>query len=286
MTNTTGIIMGVGAPNLCRDGRKTMCAIILSEELGLIRVYPIPANAAFPVWGQVNLTLTKSNSDPRHESYKLESFEVVGCIVKSDQKREILNRCIIKSGTLDPLDYCNQNKSSIALVKIKGGTAGGALDRRALKDAPPSPDEEQPWIQTQADAWVKPLLKWTSDQDGSHNTHLVGREVYMGISKNPTAPFNIFNNMQTCNPDFEHWLLLGNIKSRRNVFVGVHLHRLKKQIGGSTLPFLEIQDGRSADWPYSKQEALNVPTVDDQLLLFTTPDTTSVNSHGNIAMTA
>ena len=47
---TNGIIMGVGAPNDTKANGKTFCAIILTHDLGFIRVYPIMAETKFPLW--------------------------------------------------------------------------------------------------------------------------------------------------------------------------------------------------------------------------------------------
>lgn len=74
------------------------------------------------------------------------------------------------------------------------------------------------------------------------------------------------------NPDYQKWMLMGNMKGRRNVWLCVHLHRLKKQTSGSIPLFSNPIIGSSADWPYTKQEAKNVPIVDGHPELFTMRD--------------
>jgi hypothetical protein len=108
----------------------------------------------------------------------------------------------------------------------------------------------------------------------------------MGLQNNPTRPMAIYENMGVAVPDFQHWLLLGNMKDRRNVWVGVHLHRLKKQSCGSIPLFCAIRNGKPAAWPYCAQETSNVAVVDNQLEMFTTEAMTSANFHGNTAMIA
>jgi hypothetical protein len=122
---------------------------------------------------------------------------------------------------------------------------------------------------TQQKSWNKPYISWKSDQGSEHKTHLVGREVYEGLRRNPERPWEVFSNMQLNNADFDHWLLLGNLRDRRNVWVGVHVHRLKKTSSLSMLPCCSRISGESEGWPYSQQETGNVPIADNQQLMFT-----------------
>lgn len=282
---TTGIILGVGAPNICRDGRKTMCAIILSDELGMIRVYPLPAEESFQVWSRVGVEIEKSSRDNRAESYKIISYEILSPpISRPETKREILEACVLKSGMQDCQDYMNERRGSIAMIKIRRDTMTAAMDMKMPTTV--EDDEEFGWIRAQAQHWQKPYLQWTSEQGKSHKTHLVAREVYEGLRKNPLQPWNIYNNMQIGNPDWGHWLLMGNMRDHRNVWVGVHIHRLKKSIGGSIPLFSTIRDGKPEGWPYCEQETSNVFVVDKQPLLFTTEIMTSTSCRGNMAMIA
>lgn len=280
---TTGIILAVGAPNLCRDGSKTMCAIVLSEEIGLIRIYPIPAQSSFPVWSRVRIEIERSRTDSRDESYKLTNHNVFGVVSEKPEKVDVLQSCELKSGSVDPIDFQNQRFKSIALVKLEWGKTNYALHTR-IPDVPQD-DEECGWVSTQAAHWHKPYLMWESIQGKAHTTHLVGREVYMGIKANPQNAFRIFDNIQIANPDFEQWLLLGNMKDRRNVWVAPWIHRLKKSVGSSILPCCKIADGKPAEWPYCEQEAFNVNAVDKQQELFTIGDTISTSTRGNMAAT-
>ena len=279
---TKGIVLGVGAPNECKDGRKTMCAIILSDDLGLIRVYPIPAESRFSVWSIVEVNIERNAKDNRSESWRLESSAVVGAFGDGDEKRTILDRCVLRSGTTDPIQYQNGRRLSIAMVKLSWGGVGAALDQRVPGVS--ADDEECPWVVTQGQHWNKPYLEWQSTQGGNHKTHLVGREVYEGLRKNPMQPWNIFNNMQINSPDYEAWLLLGNMRDRRNVWVAPHLHRLKKNAFASTPLFSTILDGKPDAWPYCAQEASNASPADNQLALFTTELTTMTASRGSMAM--
>ena len=171
-----------------------MCAIILSEELGLIRVYPLPAQESFPVWSKIRLEVERSERDNRRESYKVNFQEVIEApITCPENKREILEACILKSGLDDCQDYMNERRGSIAMVKIQRNTMTAAMDMKM--PTPVEDDEEFGWIKAQAQHWQKPYLQWISEQGKSHKTHLVAREVYEGLRRNPTQPWSIYNNI-------------------------------------------------------------------------------------------
>lgn len=215
----------------------------------------------------VSMQVERHDKDNRAESYRLCDYTVTGEVSNTEMKRDILDACILKSGEEDVCSYQNSRRRSIALIKLKWGSTQVSLMQRAPDMAPD--DEEFPWVITQGRHWNKPYLIWLSEQGKSHTTHLVGREVYEGLRKNPDQPWNIFNNMRINSPDYEAWLLLGNMRDRRNVWVGVHLHRLKKSALSSTQPFFTIRDGKPDAWPYCEQENSNVNPADRQLNLFT-----------------
>lgn len=257
-----GIVLGVGAPQQSKKHGKTLCAILLTEELGLIRVYPVPAGARFPVWGKVSVSLEPS-SDPRAESYRLRSFRLIGKETRYDHKRAILESCVLRSGLEDPIDYQNSHRKSIALVRLPWGKFDCTLSTQVPKQFA-SEDEEFGWVATQGEQWQKPYLTWASQSGKAHKTHLGGREIYMGLQHFADNPFRLFESLNLT-PDYEHWLLLGNLKNQRNVWLCVHLHRLKKREGGSILPCCAPGNGKPDDWPYSTQEAENVSSAAGQL---------------------
>jgi hypothetical protein len=280
---TSGIVLAVGAPNVCSDGRKTMCAIVLSQDVGLIRVYPVPADVIFGVWSHVTVEIERHNKDNRAESYRMNSFSVGGKVEDSGHKLEILEACTLQSGTEDPIEYQNRLRKSIALVKLDWGSVVASLSRRVPEIS--AADEECPWIVTQGQHWQKPYLQWTSRQGSSHKTHLVGREVYEGLRKNQDQPWNIFNNLRINSPDYQTWLLLGNMRDRRNVWVAAHVHRLKKNASSIIPLFSTIRNGKPDGWPYSQQEDSNVSVADGQLTLFTTEDIRIACNRGSMATT-
>ena len=143
-------------------------------------------------------------------------------------------------------------------------------------------DEECGWLVTQGKHWMKPYIRWISEQGKEHTSHLGGREIYEGLRNNPQNPWQIMNNIQVMNPDYEHWFLMGNMKDRMNVWLCVHLHRLKKSISGSTPLFSHPIIGSDSAWPYNEQATSNVEIVDGHPMLFTMNSMMSTNSPGNM----
>jgi hypothetical protein len=82
----------------------------------------------------------------------------------------------------------------------------------------------------------------------------------------------LWSNTRIEDIDYTKWLLLGNTKDKRNVWVVVHVHRLKKTTEQHTLASCSISDGRQSGWPYLPLEELRARRVAStgQQLLFTT----------------
>lgn len=265
--NDIALVMGVGAPDVCKSGDKTMCAILLSDRLGFFRIYPVPAENRFPVWSEIEVELERPETDSRDESWKLKSWNVIRQIKNPTEKRQILDSCCLKSGAEDPITFQNAQRKSIALVKPAPRSLGGTLIPREVVRT------DNDWVYDKKRAYNKPALNWKSEQGSSHQSQLVSREVYECFRNYPDRPFDLFTNMQLGNPDWDFWLLLGNLKYRRNIWVAVHVHRLKKTTSRSTNLCLNLESGRQEGWPYYAQATGNVPVVDNQLLMFTTSDT-------------
>lgn len=240
-----------------------MCAILLSEELGLFRVYPISADAKFPVWSRVHVVLETTTKDTRAESFKLKSFTLGDKVTDRSDKRALLDQCCLSSGAEDPQDMQNHLCKSIYVVKPKPAFLGAKISAQ-------EPQADNHWVMTQQKTASVPVLMWTSKQGKNHEAKIVSREVYEWIRQHPVYPYRVFENLQINNPDFEKWLVMGNMNKRRNVWCCVHVHRLKKTAEISIPSFCSPMNGSNADWPYSQQREENVAVADGQLEMFTT----------------
>lgn len=255
-TSLSGIVMGVGCPVVSKVEGKSMCAIVLGKT-GLFRIYPIPGKISLPVWTRVEVK-AKKGSDTREESWKLLTCIKAGKISDGGEKRAILNRCVLKSGAQDPIDFQNEQKKSICVVSPKL-IGGGILPQRASTD--------NSWVYSQDMAWNKPYLTWTSKQGKEHHSHIVSREAYQTIFNQQDKPYAYYNNVHIGDPDWDFWLIMGNIIQWKRTWVVVHLHRLKKTTGLSTPHYCDLISGKPDAWPYSTQQNGNVPAAKGQLLM-------------------
>jgi hypothetical protein len=260
----TGTVIAKGAPNRCQDGRTVMCAIVVSDELGLIRLYPLSVSkeSDIRIWSRVRCEIVKRNTDCRLESFRVISSVIIDRVEDPTAKADLMNSCILRSGSDDPLRYQDANHRSIAIVK-PGTNVGAALECRDTDAVDHSIDTEDAWVMCQSEYPFKPYLIWQSVQGGNHKSHLCAQEVYEGMRHNAATPFRIFENLHIGDPDYDHWLVMGNMKDRRTVWVCAHLHRQKKT-SSNTATNLLMFDGPNENWPYSQQEAINARTAEPQ----------------------
>jgi len=214
------------------------------------------------VWSRVELELGMTKTDPRKESYSLLNYKVTGEIKDKSERRQILDRCVLQSGTQDPIKYQNHEdrRSSICVVKPNHETLGFKMVRKT-----PRPDDD--WVYTQDMSWSKPFLEWDSIQGSHHSSHIVAREAYEYLRKNPDKPANLFDRMGLGTPDWDYWLVLGNIKDQRTTWCVVWVHRQKKTTGLSTLLYCDPIHGKTEEWPYSAQADGNAPDAQMELAL-------------------
>lgn len=260
----TGTVIAKGAPNRFSDGRTGMCAIVVSDELGLIRLYPlsITGGSEIRIWSRIACDIAKSTKDPRAESFRVVSSTMIDHIEDPNKKADLMNACVLRSGLEDPIKYQNANRKSIAVVKASGNV-GASLEAKEAELIDHNIDQEDAWVMCQSEYPFKPFLLWKSIQGSDHRSHICSQEVYEGMRHNSATPFRVFENLHIGDPDYEHWLVMGNMKDRMNVWVCAHLHRQKKTRSTTATSLLTF-DGPEENWPYSQQEAINARTVEPQ----------------------
>jgi hypothetical protein len=276
--------LGVGAPNRCKNGEATQCGIALCESLGLFRIYPFKVHSGVKVWSICDIEAEPSAGDNRFESWKLKSIAAVGKIENRDERAALLDACVLNHGNADAIDFQNEKRASIALIKPEINYP--YIARGEFSDPDDIDQSSDAWIYCQKEYPHKPYVNWTSPYGKEHYSHLVAHEAYEWLRKEPTKPHQLFDNMNLINPDYINWVLLGNMKNRRNVWVIVHIHRLKAPVNYFMRHYFADASGRSANWPYSIQEAAiakraESPQMD---LPFTTSDTFQTKTRGSMAM--
>lgn len=274
MQTIRATVIAKGAPNRCSDGRTTMCCIGASETHGLVRFYPLSVanHGSIKLWATADFDCCKSPKDNRDESWRIESVRVVGEIRRPEDKRQLIEDCVLRSGTIDPIDYQNERRKSIAIIKPNGPVGCALVPRENVSKVPPGTDEDG-FAMSQSEYPFKPYIVWQSVQGKEHRSQLVGQEIYEGMRHYCSTPMRVFENARIGDPDYSHWLVMGNMKDRRNNWVVAHLHRQKKI--ASTIPLsLPTATGRREGWPYCEQEVGNAKGAEAQkLFAFTMSDT-------------
>jgi len=263
----TGVVLGIGAPNRTKDGRAVQCAIVIGDDHGLCRIYADFDGAmnSISVWDRVECDVYTHQGDTRAESWRLSSSRVSGGVVSSQEKRQILNACVLDFGLEDPVDYLNNERRSIGLIRMPTRGIGYGME---VRDFEQSPD----WVMTQCETPQKPFIHWISDAGKRHSHQLCAHDSYEWLRHNPSNTSQLWQNLRIEDIDYEKWLLIGNTKDKRNVWVVVQVHRLKKTTEQHTLASFSMSDGRPSGWPYLPLEDLNARRVAStgQRLLFTT----------------
>lgn len=263
----TGVVVGIGAPNRTSDGRAVQCAIVLAEEHGMSRIYADYAGlmSCIRVWDVVSCRVHVHSGDNRVESWKLDSVDTKSKVTQPTEKRQILNACTLDCLDEDPIDYLNKTKRSIGLVRQSVSGVGYGMEVRKFNE---SPD----WIMAQKETPQKPYVWWQSTAGKMHHHQLCSHEAYEWLRKNPSNTSQLWSNLRIEDIDYTKWFLVGNTKDRRNAWVVVHVHRLKKTTQQCTLASFSIRDGKPNDWPYLPLGELRAKRVAStgQQLLFTT----------------
>lgn len=263
----TGTVLGIGAPNRTHDGRAVQCGIILGDDHGLCRVYADFGGVMqrLSIWDRVACSVHIHAGDNRVESWKLVDADVFGKVCSSAEKRSILDSCCVDCGNDDPVDYLNRERRSVGVVRQSVTGIGYGMEVREF-------DESPDWVMTQRETPQRPYVWWKSSAGKRHDHQLCAHEAYEWLRKNPSNTSQLWSNLRIEDIDYTKWLLLGNTKDKRNVWVVVHVHRLKKTTAQPTLANCSTDAGKRSGWPYLPLEDLRARRVAStgQQLLFTT----------------
>lgn len=256
MGSVDGVVLGVGAPNRTKEGRVVQCAIVLCREKGLCRIYGDfkTQMKGLRLWDVIGCSVYTHSGDNRPESWRVEDqIFIEGRWNSRDFRSALLNSCCISDVEEDPIDRLNRERRSIAVIKVKSSEVGYRMESRV-------PEKQQDWVKTQRESIRKPYISWTSQTGKQHTNQLCAHEAYEYLRKNENATGRLWENLRIEDDEYQKWLLLGNTKDHRNIWVVVHVHRLKKDFNeslGGNLWFGET----TASWPYLPSQELREKRV-------------------------
>jgi hypothetical protein len=243
------LIIAMGSPNRTKENKIVQCAIAVTKELGLIRVFADYRGLMqqISVWDECKIDIAKSSKDNRAESFKLCDLEIIGKVLCPREKRKILNDLSIDEPASDPIDYQNSRRLSIAVVKPMQNLLGIALENREPKLC-------EDYFVSSGDMPHRAYLTWQTQNGKKHTSHICSHEVMEGLRKNPSSPMRVFENTRVHDFDWEKWLVIGTMVKHRSSWVIVHVHRLKKTTGVYTAGSLWTGGGKKDGWPYLNKE--------------------------------
>lgn len=263
MEHVNGVVIGVGAPNRAKDGRSVQCAIVLCRTKGLCRIFGDFENEMkrLRLWDIVDCSVRVHGGDNRQESWRVNHLSHAGSLDSRDSRAAVLDSCCFDCES-DPIDKLNRERRSIGVVKIDSKSLGYRMEPR---DA----GQQVDWIMAQRESPRKPYISWASAAGKQHCNQLCAHEAYEFVRKNKNATARLWENMRIEDDLYQKWLLIGNTKDHRNVWVVVHVHRLKKNFNenlGASFCLGETTDS----WPYLPAEELREKraTADGQKMLF------------------
>ena len=218
-----------------RDGGIYTCSIGWSDELGFIRVYPLPLNG-MKRWGIYEIEVEKNKRDSRAESWKLSSytrhenfigFEKDIIYIGDANKDAIMQRAIL---TCAPsIDELNKQRKSIGFVITSTVNAHWTENDRYLNTRQ---------IGMFEDVEIADFTKYTKetkeresriifqDGDGKHNLQLNDWQYYEYQRKFGAKP----DAFRYINTSGHKLIMLGNMFQYRSKWIALGAFSLKNSM--------------------------------------------------------
>ena len=234
------VVIGQGAPNKLRDNRLSRCVCAFSEEIGLVRLYPIPIHL-LRRWDVFDVTVVENPQDHRENTWKIyNSKKDWSRIYKWIRKKRVLpqskRKQLIKSLAKDNLGDLRNERKSFGIIHPK------ILNCELVQQ------NESTSIQTslfdldfhiinQRDFKFKPYVKYEchakcSCKNPVHRQQIVEWGCYEWMRKNPddkTHCLKLFENLQLTNDEYDKYFLVGNIHKSPKTYILIAVFRFKKK---------------------------------------------------------
>lgn len=232
------VILGRAAPEELSDGRQTVCTGAWSPNRGFIRIYPVnPRSNIFSRWDVVNVEVERNPDDSRHESWKIkgrkqdqeERVEVKGEFPR-DQRATLLSNL-----EDDCVNDINEARRSLGIIKpqnINGlvyedweDDDEGYEQLKLFQDQ----DEFRPENRDDFEHKIKIDFECPDckTQQGYHRPSLLEWGAYMGLRNGANTPEELESNYQMDNPEYDHWIFVGNMNQYKSTFIAISILWIK-----------------------------------------------------------
>ena len=236
------VILGNAVPDEISDNRKTVCTAGYSEDLGLIRIYPVPPDAGLNRWAIVGIDLERNPKDNRKESWKITGSKSDwdrlklkirrnGTLNRKVEQVELIDTMLKKYGVKCVSDL-NNEKKSLGFVEptiVKHYFAKRSMVNNSIQT---TLFNSEPFL-TIKDYEIQPRLVYSCPEceaKDHHDQQILEWGAYEYIRKNPQNFEAIWDNFQIDNNEYTKRLLVGNQALHRNSFMVISIFRHKKAL--------------------------------------------------------
>ncbi len=262
------IVLGQGAPNRIRKlkGRQGRCICVWSEEIGFCRLYPIPYGYLGD-WNIMDACVRYPTRDGRKNTFVIYNYEKEWpnlnkrIIVHKTSTRRVYpfktekdrkNRLKIAKEDWIPLVERLAKESSVSKIQDKNESFGvveplkmelkleenkkSATAQYRLTLFCKDIERLDETIMDQKDyAWIPYLWYWCKNKcsiSHPHKQKIVEWGAYRWMKKNPNSREHcekLKENFHIGDPEWKHYLLIGNLKKHPKSYIIVKIIRFKIQ---------------------------------------------------------
>ena len=261
LTISEMVVLGAAVPEQTKNNGKTVCVAGWAEDLGLVRIYPCRADYGIKRWSRLrNIQVNRNPKDSRIESYKLNSersFELGKDIESPEEKTELLDNI-----SQDCVYHVRDNMLSLGLIKVNG-----QID--CVIEENPSFSKQQHisktvqddrWLMTKQDFPVQPKFKFfcgeKCESQKGHNLTVIEWGGFEWMRKSPNKIGNLGDNWKINNPNFNIYLLIGNVARHKNSFIIISVIPVKKADHSTLALFPDIQRQKKNTGRYTIQQSV------------------------------
>lgn len=217
-----------------RDGTIYTCSIGYSPQKGLIRIYPLPI-VSMNKWEIWQVPIEKNKMDSRTESWKLASYSRKEDFIGLDKDAKVVgydsNRNTLKyitSHVYPSISYMNEKRVSVGLIKLDEYNLYWDKNERHIDTRQIGLFEDVEIASfttyTKETKQKKAMVKFR-DADGFHNIQYNNWGVYE-YQRKFKADDKAFRFLY----GGDKYILLGNMNGHRNVWIGLEILELQKQL--------------------------------------------------------
>lgn len=215
-----------------RDEMLYSCAIGVSPQKGLMRLYPVPVNGV-SLWRKYGVPVERNKLDSRKESYKMPCVARkegwIGIEHEMDDKGYANKSSVLRylrSCVSNSISELNAQRRSVGVILVDAVNAGWKPNNGFINTLQVGLFEEVELSNfvkyTKASRQYESRISF-KDADGQHNLQLNDWSIYEGHRKLPYAdPFRFYN-------DKGGLLLVGNMNAHRNNWIALKLLPIDKQ---------------------------------------------------------